>query len=130
MTHRSEQTTQGLMGTPEFYEEMLLLNAQELVAQLMQDRDVSKADLARKLKKTKAHITSLLSDGRNLTLKSLARICYHLGSEVKLATQAFEPVIQNNESSSYLENKIGAVNTAPSFNRDYFPTHCSNQYVH
>ena len=99
---KNEHLTKKIMKTPEFYEEMLLLNAQELIAQLMNERDVSKADLARSLKKSKAHITSLLDDGRNLTLKSLAKVCYHLGAEVKIDAVALSHSMTK-ENNTYKE---------------------------
>lgn len=114
MKHGGQPTTQELMKTPEFYEEMLLLTAQELIAQLMSDQEVSKADLARALNKTKAHVTSLLSDGRNLTLKSLANVCYHLGAEVKLDTQPLSHTISG-ESIYYKHSQEGAAFAAPYF---------------
>lgn len=68
--------------SPEFFEEYTVIKAQELIAELMNKQDISKAELAKRLKQSKAHVTELLSEGRNLTLKTLGRICYHLDAEV------------------------------------------------
>ena len=66
----------------DFYEEIALLNAQETIAELMQERGIKKIDLAKSLNKSKSHITEMLSDGRNLTLRSFARICFYLNAEL------------------------------------------------
>ena len=73
---------------PEFYEELALLKAQEAIAELMQNTNTSKTKLAKLLKQPKAHVTELLSDGQHLTLKTLARICFYLKSEINFNTAA------------------------------------------
>ena len=71
---------------PLFYEELTILKAQETIAELMKSSNTTKAELAKSLNQSKAHVTELLSDGRNLTLKTFARICFHLNSEVNFQT--------------------------------------------
>lgn len=69
-----------------FYEELTLLKAQEKIAELMENNSVSKAELAKRLNQSKAHVTELLSEGRNLTLKTFARVCFHLNTEIDFKT--------------------------------------------
>jgi transcriptional regulator with XRE-family HTH domain len=83
------------MASPEFYEELLLLQAQELISRLMEEKSISKADLAKKLGKSKAHVTGLLADGRNLTLKTLARVCYTLGAEAHLEAKPLNGQVED-----------------------------------
>ena len=68
---------------PKFYEELALLSAQETIAELMEKQNISKTNLAGRLNKSKAHVTNLLANGRNLTLRSFARVCFHLNASIK-----------------------------------------------
>lgn len=67
---------------PLFYEELAILKAQETIAKLMKKNNISKTKLASLLNQSKAHITEILSSGRNLTLRTFARICFHLKAEI------------------------------------------------
>ena len=77
-----------LMSDPEFRKEMaiesLAADAAELVAQLMEQQHLSKADLARRLNKSRAWVTQLLSGQANMTVRTLAEVVFTLGAEVKL----------------------------------------------
>jgi len=66
----------------EFYQEMFLLRAQELIAELMEQKGISRSQLAKRTGLSNSRITFMLSDERNLTLRTLAKVCYHLGYEV------------------------------------------------
>jgi transcriptional regulator with XRE-family HTH domain len=48
---------------------------------------VSKADLARRLNKSRAWVTQLLSGKANMTVRTLAEVVYTLDAEVKLHAQ-------------------------------------------
>lgn len=77
-----------LIKSPEFRRlyaiEGLVTEAGELIARLMQKQRVTKAELARRLGKSRAYITQMLSGSKNLTLRTLAEVVYALGAEVKL----------------------------------------------
>ncbi len=81
-----------LMGHPEYRRlyaiEGLITDAAELVARLMEEKVVNKAELARRLGKSRAWVTQLLSGKANMTIRTLAEVVYVLGAEVKLSTQA------------------------------------------
>jgi len=53
-------------------QELLLVSATELICELMQKKNVSRADLAKRIGKSKAFITQVLRGTRNMTLRTLA----------------------------------------------------------
>jgi transcriptional regulator with XRE-family HTH domain len=80
-----------LMEDPEFRRlltiEALVAEASEMIARLMAEQNVSKADLARRLNKSRAWVTQLLSGKANMTVRTLADVAYALDTEVKLHAQ-------------------------------------------
>ncbi len=85
-----------LMESPEFRKlyaiEGLVTEAGEFIARLMEERGVTKAELARRLGKSRAYITQMLSGSANLTIRTLAELAYALGAEVKLEAVPLESV--------------------------------------
>jgi transcriptional regulator with XRE-family HTH domain len=77
-----------LMEDPEFRRllaiEALVAESSEVIARLMAEQNVSKADLARRLNKSRAWVTQLLSGKANMTVRTLAEVVYALDAEVKL----------------------------------------------
>ena len=65
-------------------EEALIQEAAEAVSVVMQEEGVSKAQLARRMGRTKGFITQLLSGGRNLTLRTLASVADALEARVTI----------------------------------------------
>jgi transcriptional regulator with XRE-family HTH domain len=80
-----------LMEDPEFRRllsvEALVAEASEVIARLMDEQNISKADLARRMNKSRAWVTQLLSGSANMTVRTLAELAYTLGAEVKLQAQ-------------------------------------------
>ena len=80
-----------LMEDPEFRRllsiEALVAEASETIARLMAEQNVSKAGLARRLNKSRAWVTQLLSGKANVTVRTLAEVVHTLGAEVKLHAQ-------------------------------------------
>ncbi|TDN64281.1 helix-turn-helix domain-containing protein [Scandinavium goeteborgense] len=58
--------------------EELTFNVTEDILIQMEDKDISKSELADKLGKTKSYISQLLSGSRNMTLRTLSDICFAL----------------------------------------------------
>lgn len=58
--------------------EDLVYNVTEDILVALEDLEVSKKDLARKLGKSKSYVTQLLSGTRNMTLGTLSDICFAL----------------------------------------------------
>ncbi len=83
-----------LMEQPEFRKlyaiEGLVTQAGEFIAGLMEQQKVSRAELARRLGKSRAYVTQMLSGARNLTVRTLAEAAYALGVEVKLEAVPLE----------------------------------------
>ena len=79
------------MEDPEFRRllsiEALVAEASEVIARLMAEQKVSKANLARRLNKSRAWVTQLLSGSANITVRTLAEVVYVLDAEVKLHAQ-------------------------------------------
>jgi transcriptional regulator with XRE-family HTH domain len=79
------------MENPEFRRllsaEALVAEASEVIARLMAEQSVSKAELARRLNKSRAWVTQLLCGKANMTIRTLAEVVYALDAEVKLHAQ-------------------------------------------
>src|SRR6202050_1261074 len=79
---------EALTEDPEFRRllsiEALVAEASEVIARLMAEKNVSRADLARRLNKSRAWVTQLLSGKANMTVRTLAEVAHALGAEVKL----------------------------------------------
>ena len=69
----------------EFEAERLILEASELILETMEQNGVTRSDLAKKIRKTKGHVSQLLDGEQNMTLRTLAKIAYVLGYRVELS---------------------------------------------
>lgn len=118
-----------------FLREKLVFNVTEDILVAMEDLEITRADLARDLSKSKAYVTQTLSGERNMTLGTLSDICFALGIEpvVKIcapnepyhhqtATKRLIAVKSYNESASQFtgvrkpnaESKVERIKTAVS----------------
>jgi uncharacterized protein len=68
-------------------QERLVLGATDTIREAMEEAGVSKADLARMLGTSRAHVTALLSGERNMTLRTLADVAFALGQTVELTLE-------------------------------------------
>ncbi len=59
---------------PVLEQEHLILDVTEMIVELMNERGVTRSELADRLGKTKGHVSQLLSGSRNLTLRTLSDI--------------------------------------------------------
>lgn len=82
---------EDLIQDPEFQRllsiETLVAEAAEVIAKLMDEQNVTKAELARRLNKSRSWVTQMLSGSSNFTIRTLAEVMYALGAEVKLQAQ-------------------------------------------
>lgn len=69
-----------------YCEEALIFDAAEEVAKAMEDQGVSRAELARRLGKTRGYITQFFKGGGNVRLRTLARILFALGLRATIVT--------------------------------------------
>jgi transcriptional regulator with XRE-family HTH domain len=65
-------------------QETLIADATELVCELLQSAGVERQELARRLGKSKGHVTQLLSGERNMTLRTLSDLAHALGHRFEL----------------------------------------------
>jgi transcriptional regulator with XRE-family HTH domain len=73
-----------------FRQEELILEITELLARVMEQNGVTKADIARKLKKTKPFVSQCLSGEQNLTLRTVADLFGALGYKMQVGATAIE----------------------------------------
>ena len=62
-----------------FAREELVYNVTEDLLVILEDMDVSKKELARRLGKSPSYVTQLLSGARNMTLGTLSDVCFAVG---------------------------------------------------
>jgi transcriptional regulator with XRE-family HTH domain len=90
-----------LMQDPEFRKlyavEGLLGDAAQMIADLLEQKKMKKADLARLLNKTPAFVSQLLNGHANMTVRTLAEVVYALGAIVKIHAED-EPALQKESS--------------------------------
>jgi antitoxin component HigA of HigAB toxin-antitoxin module len=67
-----------------FEQESLAFEATELIFTLLKEQQLTKADLAKRIGKSKAYVTQLLSGSRNMTLHTFADLVFALGYKVDL----------------------------------------------
>lgn len=65
-------------------QEQLIFDATELISRAMNERNVSRAELARKLGKSKSYVTQTLRGKTNLTLRTLSDFADALGYTMEL----------------------------------------------
>ena len=77
---------------PEFerlmVQEDLIMDVSEDFCKLLKEKKMKRSDLANVMGKTKGLISQFLNGSRNMTLRSIADIAYHLGYKVKITFQA------------------------------------------
>jgi transcriptional regulator with XRE-family HTH domain len=68
-----------------FAEEALVVDVQVLLLNWMEEKGISRAELAKRMGVSRARVTQLLSDEcKNLTIRSLARAAHALGETVEV----------------------------------------------
>ena len=75
-----------------------------MVLEQMEHEDISHTELAKRLGKSKSHVSRLLSGDRNMTLRTLAEVCFSLSYRVSLSLQPLETVEDVNEAHSINES--------------------------
>jgi len=71
-------------------EEALILDSTELISELMLGKGLTRAELAKRIGKTRGFVTQVLAGNRNMTLRTLADLAYALDARVKVFTQPVE----------------------------------------
>lgn len=71
-------------GLQIYAQEKLLVDVTEEILYEMAQQNVSKAMLAKKLKRSKSFVTRLLNGEHNMTLRTLSDVCFALGLKPKV----------------------------------------------
>jgi transcriptional regulator with XRE-family HTH domain len=95
--------------------EALIMNVTEDILVAMEDKEVTKADLARMLHKSKSFVTQTLSGSRNMTLRTLTDIAFNLDLAVSI-------VFKNKTESVQIEPD------SSQWNKDDMIVICQNAY--
>jgi len=83
-TDEYQKAAEGTHGRKLSRQEQLLFDATELVSRAMEDEGVSRAELARRIGKSKAYVTQVLRGQGNMTLRTLSDLADALGYAVEL----------------------------------------------
>jgi transcriptional regulator with XRE-family HTH domain len=82
----SSTLQEWVSATPErqrvFAQEALIVDVAEEIWAALEEEQLSKADLAARLDKSKAFITQILNGSRNMTLRTLADVATALGRKI------------------------------------------------
>ena len=74
-------------NSAEYQLERVIVDLTEDICQIMEDKGISRADLARQLGRSRAWVTKLLRGDRNLTLKTIVDILWELGYKPNVAVE-------------------------------------------
>ncbi len=93
-----------LTGTPEgmrlYQQERAIQEVTDLICELMDEQNVSRAELAKRLGKTRGYITQLLDGRANMTVRTISDVFLALGRAIHFqdgaldATGAARPVLR------------------------------------
>jgi transcriptional regulator with XRE-family HTH domain len=84
-------------------EETLILEVIEEIWRVLQAQGKNKADLARALNTSTGHLTQMLKGSRNMTLRTLADICFVLNMTPKFHLEVKETVTLSAEQLSRID---------------------------
>ncbi len=65
--------------------ERAYMEAYMLIIKLMDEQDVSKAELARRLGRSRPYVTKLLNGSTNMTIRTIADVLFHLGCRLEVS---------------------------------------------
>lgn len=99
-------------------QERLILEATELIAQRMEEQGVSKAELARRIGRSRAYLTQLLTGSRNMTLRTLADLASALEFRVGMHPKPLQGASSESPALVRLEGDGGMESDPISFVRE------------
>lgn len=107
MDERREWETR-IQNDPEmrqyYYQEKLILEVTELICELMEQKGINKAELARKLGRSKSNVTQLLDGTTNMTLRTVSDTLLALDSKLAVSLVPLESASKQDPHS--LANQI------------------------
>lgn len=78
--------------TKEYRQEMLLLDFLEIISKYLLENNMTKSDLAKRLKISNAAVTKMLSGRENLSIKRMASIACDLGISIGIHQQNYATI--------------------------------------
>lgn len=72
-------TVQSEANAKLFAQELLITQVTEEIWRIMEESEVNKIELAKKMNDTETNISELLDNSANITLQTLSDICFALG---------------------------------------------------
>ncbi len=108
-----EKSWKELESDPEFIAQGILIDILENILEIMEKKNISKADLAKKLGTSKAYVTKLFHGNPNMTILTIAKIAAALEVDIKAPEFIFkdddnfitEDLNNLDWFTSYLESK-------------------------
>jgi transcriptional regulator with XRE-family HTH domain len=73
-------------GMKSLQQERVILETTILISRLMKRQKITKAELARRLGKSKGYITQLLDGRTNMTLRTISDVMHALGRSLQVST--------------------------------------------
>jgi transcriptional regulator with XRE-family HTH domain len=71
-------------NTPEFQAELSLLDITEQICELMEKKNISRTELARRLDKSRAYVSKILNGPTNITISTLTKIAVALDEKISV----------------------------------------------
>ncbi len=68
--------------------ESFMVDVQVYLNEIMDDKKISRAELARRMGVSRARVSQLFSDDSNMTVRMLARAAFHLGENPRVESEA------------------------------------------
>jgi transcriptional regulator with XRE-family HTH domain len=78
-------------------QEKFVVRAQYKIVCLMKEKNISQAELARRMGVSEARVSSMFSNDKNFTLRTIGRLLHYMGEEAALTTTrelAAQPTVQ------------------------------------
>lgn len=122
MTHTLiDKLTQTPEGMRLYQQERAIQEATDLICEVMEEKGIGRADLARRLGKTKGYITQLLDGRTNMTVRTLSDVLGTLDCAIhfyegplSITVQA-TPVLSIREGLDWVNTGTWPENVAPVF---------------
>ena len=93
-------------STSEYQFESTIVNLTEQICEIMETEGISRADLARRLGKSRAWVTKVLHGDRNLTLKTITEVLWELGYKSSIQTEPRLDIPANLEHDHVLVKQL------------------------
>lgn len=99
----TEKLTKTAEGNRLYQQERAILEVTELICQLMEEQRVSRADLAKRLGRTKGYITQLLDGRANMTIRTISDVFTALESALHFQDGPLVATVVSSPTISFCE---------------------------